>query len=100
MWPRSLQAPLKALKESSNLHASAIAACTIALNSLESRIPQLALIYHLEAFVNGESTLSDMTQRWLLDTFLECSLNWELRAAVVHDIIQRSGPSSAITEDH
>ena len=91
-WPRSLQAPLKALRESPNLHVSAIASCTIALNSLEARMPQLSLIQHLESFANGESKLSDLTQSWLLDTFLECSLSWELRAAVVSDIVKRSVP--------
>ncbi|KAF9471722.1 hypothetical protein BDN70DRAFT_845191 [Pholiota conissans] len=92
LWPRSLQAPLQILRACDNLHASAIATCIIALNHLESRTSQLGLIYHLKAFVDGESNLSDLTQRWLLDTFLECSINWELRAAVVHDIAQRSIP--------
>ncbi|KAF8971185.1 hypothetical protein BDZ97DRAFT_2039812 [Flammula alnicola] len=92
VWPRNLRAPLNSLREANNLHAAAIAACTIALNSLESRSPQLALIYHLKAFVKGDSNLNDLTQSWLLDTFLECSLSWELRAAIVSDISKRAIP--------
>ncbi|KAF9473403.1 hypothetical protein BDN70DRAFT_817287 [Pholiota conissans] len=92
LWPRSLQDPLQVLSRCDNIHASAIATCTIALNSLESRTSQLEMIYHLKAFVDGETTLSDLTQRWLLDTFLECSMNWELHAAVVRDITRKSVP--------
>lgn len=92
MWPRTLQAPLEALKEYPDPHVSAIASCTIALISLESRMPQLSLIRQLESFVDGESKLSDLTQSWLLNTFLECTLSWELRAAVVSDITKQSVP--------
>jgi hypothetical protein len=92
-WPRDLQAPLNALKcIDGNLHVSVIAACTIALNSLDSRIPQLALISHLHEFANGESNVDELTQRWLLDTFLECILSWELHAAVVNDLTKRAVP--------
>lgn len=92
-WPRDLQAPLNALKcIDGNLHVSVIAACTIALNSLDSRIPQLALISHLHEFANGESNVDELTQRWLLDTFLECILSWELYAAVVTDLTKRAVP--------
>ena len=92
-WPRDLQAPLDALKcIEGHLHASVIAACTIALDSLDSRNPQLVLISHLHELANGESNVDELTQRWLLDTFLECILSWELHAAVVNDLTKRAVP--------
>ncbi|KIM45475.1 hypothetical protein M413DRAFT_341491 [Hebeloma cylindrosporum] len=92
-WPRDLRAPLNALKcIDGNLHVSLIAACAIALNSLDSRTPQLALISYLHEFANGESNVDELTQRWLLDTFLECILSWELHAAVVNDLTKRAVP--------
>ena len=92
-WPRDLQAPLDALKRiEGNSHVSVIAACAIALNSLDSHTPQVTLISHLYNIANGESNVDEVTQRWLLDTFLECILSWELHAAVVNDLTNRAVP--------
>lgn len=92
-WPSDLLKPLDKLTSvQGQHHISVIASCTCALDSLDSRIPQLALINHLEKFVSGESNLSHLTQCWLLDTLLECSIGWELEAAVIEDIAKRAIP--------
>jgi len=94
-WPTNLQVPLDLLKNiSENTHVSSIAACTSALDSLDSRDEQLALVEHLEQISSGDSdVVGKLTQYWLLDTFLECSLSWELQTAVVDDIAKRAVPT-------
>jgi len=92
-WPCDLLKPLDQLTNvQGQSHISVIASCACALDSLDSRTPQLALINHLEKFVSGESNLSQLIQCWLLDTLLECSIGWELGAAVIEDIAKRAIP--------
>ncbi|KDR74980.1 hypothetical protein GALMADRAFT_248800 [Galerina marginata CBS 339.88] len=92
-WPSDLRAPLNTLKDlSEKLHVSAIATCASALDALDSRNTQLALLSHIKRLARGESIYDDLTRRWLLDTFLECSLSWELYTAVFNDIVKKAIP--------
>ena len=92
-WPSDLLRPLDKLTSvQGQPHIAVIASCACALDSLDSRSPQLALINHLEKFVSGESNLSQLIQCWLLDTLLECSIGWELEAAIIEDIALKAVP--------
>ncbi|KAF8149505.1 hypothetical protein B0H34DRAFT_757903 [Crassisporium funariophilum] len=92
-WPNELLAPLNKLKAMKGQgHIPAIAACVCALDSLDSRDSQLAVISHLDDFTSAESTLSHVTQCWLLDTVLECSVGWELQTAIVEDMTRKVIP--------
>jgi hypothetical protein len=92
-WPSDLLKPLDELTSvQEQSYVSVIASCTCALDSLDSRIPQLALINLLEKFTSRESNFSQLIQCWLLDTLLECSIGWELEAAVIEDIAKRAVP--------
>ncbi|KAF9568169.1 hypothetical protein CPC08DRAFT_757671 [Agrocybe pediades] len=93
-WPRNLRTPLEVLKDSGdNVHLSAVAACVYALDSLIYRGPQLSLLSHLERFAKRETSYDDFTESWLLETFLECSLSWELHILVINDIVARAVPT-------
>ncbi|CAA7260615.1 unnamed protein product [Cyclocybe aegerita] len=92
-WPRKLLAPLNALKDMpGNLHVSSVAACASALDSLDLRGPQLALVTQLRQTAECESNATELTQLWLLETFLEASMSWELEAVIVDDITRRAIP--------
>ncbi|KAJ3508337.1 hypothetical protein NLJ89_g5812 [Agrocybe chaxingu] len=92
-WPRKLLAPLNALKDMpGNLHVSSIAACASALDSLDLRGPQLALVTQLRQSAERGSDATELTQVWLLETFLEASMSWELEAVIVDDITRRAIP--------
>lgn len=93
-WPSNLHQPLNTLKDMpGNFHVSSIAACVFALDALDSRSSQMGLLSCINRAASGESTYDELTQRWLLDTFLECSLSWELRAAVLNDLVKRAVPT-------
>ncbi|KAF8894368.1 hypothetical protein CPB84DRAFT_1295632 [Gymnopilus junonius] len=93
-WPSNLHQPLSTLKDTTgNFHVSAIAACVSALDALDSRTSQIGLLSHINRVASGDSTYDELTQRWLLNTFLECSLSWELRAAVLNDLVKRAVPT-------
>jgi len=93
-WPRYLRGPLGMLKDfDDNLHVAAIATCTQALDALIYRGPQLTLLSHLDRFANGEACYDNFTESWLLETFLECSLSWELHTLVANDIAKKAIPT-------
>ncbi|KAH9484897.1 hypothetical protein JR316_0001799 [Psilocybe cubensis] len=92
-WPQDLRRPLHTLRDgSTDLHINAIATCTWALDSPESRSSHLSLLSHLSQLAIGDQKYSELSQRWLLETFLECTLSWELHKAVVNDITAKSVP--------
>ncbi|KIK00226.1 hypothetical protein K443DRAFT_679316 [Laccaria amethystina LaAM-08-1] len=92
-WPRALFEPLqKLIDQDSDMDVAAIASCTMALAAMHNRCTQMGVITHLEHFANGDRQYRQATQCWLLGTFVDCSLNWELGAAVIEDITSKAVP--------
>ncbi|KAF9526501.1 hypothetical protein CPB83DRAFT_794580 [Crepidotus variabilis] len=90
-WPQHLEAPLQLLQTSVDIQASSIARCVVAVNAVDSPTAQLALVSQLQTYAQ-DYNVNDMIQCWLLETFFECSLNWEFPSANRDDIVKKVVP--------
>ncbi|PPQ71281.1 hypothetical protein CVT24_012335 [Panaeolus cyanescens] len=81
----------KSLSMERDPHVNAIVTCLAALDSLDSWTAQVELVNKL-ATLTSKNAILPSTERWLLDTFLECSLSWELHALSINDVTTTAIP--------
>ncbi|KXN90823.1 hypothetical protein AN958_03477, partial [Leucoagaricus sp. SymC.cos] len=91
-WPLRLLQPLEMLRTDSRPAISATAVCALALSSPERYGPQNDLFSLLSRHVDGHIRLPWSAQQFVLDTLLECIVNWELSAPVIADLVSRGVP--------
>lgn len=92
-WPPAMMEPLLVLQNlSDDPDTAAVASCVEALSSVDSVLAQWKVLSHLETFVKGVG-LARTTQRWLIDSIIECLISWEVPQAVIEETAIRATPS-------